>query len=145
MRARLHDLLKDSQGATVLEFAILAPVLFAMMFGVLQIGLGMQAYNSLRSIAGDTARTAVTAYQIRTDPDAATIQNFGRAIATAPPYSLLSDDLTMNVEEADEQRVEGAKEFTISINYNVPSILSVIGIEYIPISYSRPIFVIDNS
>lgn len=144
MERPLHHLARDCRGATVLEFAFLAPVLFAMMFGVLQIGLGMQAYNSLRAIAGDTARSAVTAYQINTNPDAATIENNGRAIATTPPYGLTSDDLTLHVEEATVQRVAGAKEFTISMRYYVPSLLTVIGIDDIPISYSRPIFVIDD-
>lgn len=148
MRARLRHLIVDSNGATVLEFAFLVPILFGLMFGVLQIGLGMQAYNSLRAIAGDTARSAVTAYQISTAasaPPATTIASNGRSIATTPPYGLLSDDLTLNVTEVTPSRVDGAREFTISMTYFVPSILTIIGIEDIPISYQRPIFVIDKS
>ena len=54
---------RDNSGAAVIEFAILAPVIFAMLLGVIQVGLSMQAQNALRSIASQTARYAVVEYQ----------------------------------------------------------------------------------
>jgi Flp pilus assembly protein TadG len=53
---RLHTLLarirRDRRGAVMVEFALIGPALLAMLFGVLQFGLGMQNYNALRSISG---------------------------------------------------------------------------------------------
>lgn len=146
MTARFaRRLAADCSGSTLIEFAILAPVLFAGLLGVLQIGLAMQAYNSLRGIAGDTARHAVTSYQINTDPSATVLEAYGRGVATTTPYSLISDELTLRVTAASNQRVTGAQEFELLLRYNVPTILQIGGIEDIPISYSRPIFVVNHS
>lgn len=140
----LRALRHDRQGSTLLEFGLLAPAMFAMMLGVFQIGMGMQAYNAMRSVASDTARFAATAYQRENELAVATIRNNGIRIATNAPYSLKSEDLSLSIEQATDQRVGGAIEFTITIDYEVPSILGFIGIEAIPLSYSRPIFVIDT-
>jgi Flp pilus assembly protein TadG len=140
---RLPRLLRDCRGSTLLEFGLLAPAMFAMMLGVFQIGMGMQAYNAMRSVASDTARAAATSYQRENEVPQATIRNTGIAIATAAPYSLKPDELTLVVEQAGDQRVDGAIEFTITIDYRVPSILGFIGIDAIPLSYTRPIFVIE--
>lgn len=143
-RGLLARLRRDARGSTIIEFALLAPVLFGMVFGVLQIGLGMQAYNALRSIAGDTARHAVTSYQVNTNPSLPILEAYGRTVATKPPYGLQGEYLTVRVTQAAVQRVDGARELRFHIRYNVPSILTVIGIEHIPIAYTRPIFVIDR-
>lgn len=144
MIARLiRRLYGDERASTIVEFGLLAPALFAMLFGVLQIGLGMQAYNALRAIAGDTARHAVTSYQINTNPSMTILESYGRTVATKSPYGLQSENLTLRVTQAAVQRVDGARELRFHIRYNVPSILTVIGIEHIPIAYTRPIFVID--
>lgn len=140
----LRALRHDRRGSTLLEFGLLAPAMFAMMLGVFQIGMGMQAYNAMRSVASDTARFAATAYQRENELAVATIRNNGILIATRAPYSLKSEDLSLSIEQATDQRVNGAIEFTITIDYEVPSILGFIGIEAIPLSYSRPIFVIDT-
>ena len=143
MRA-IRRLLRDSRGATLVEFGILAPAMFAMLIGVLQIGIGMQAYNSLRGIASDTARYAATSYQKSQDKVAAEIEVEGNDIAIAAPYALTASDLDLQVVEVTTPRVAGTFEFTITINYQVPSLLGFIGVENIPISYSRPIFVVDR-
>ena len=143
-RCFTRQLAQDCRGATAIEFAILAPVLFAAMLGVLQIGLAMQAYNSLRGIAGDTARHAVTSYQINTDPSTTVLESYGRGIATTSPYGLASDELTLRVTLAGTQRVTGAREFDLLLRYNVPTILQIAGLDAIPISYSRPIFVVSH-
>jgi len=140
---RLALLRRDCRGATLLEFGLLAPAMFAMMLGVFQIGMGMQAYNAMRSVASDAARAAATSYQRESEIPQATIRNSAIAIATSAPYSLKADELSLQVEQATDQRVDGAIEFTITIDYRVPSILGFIGIDAIPLSYSRPIFVID--
>ncbi len=142
---RLRHLCGDRRGSTLLEFGLLAPAMFAMMLGVFQIGMGMQAYNAMRSVASDTARFAATAYQRENELAVATIRSNGIAIATAAPYSLKREDLSLSIIEATDQRVDGAIEFTITIDYEVPSILGFIGIEAIPLSYTRPIFVIDDT
>ena len=58
---RLLALLKcDRSGAATVEFGLLGPLVITMMLGVLQMGVAMWSYNSLRSVASETARYAVT-------------------------------------------------------------------------------------
>ena len=63
--ARSTSLAADSRGSVAVEFAMLAPAFFLMLFGVLQVGLGLQNYNDVK--VGDVIevfsmeRVAVTA------------------------------------------------------------------------------------
>ena len=140
--ATLNRLLRSARGAVVVEFALIAPALLAMFFGVLQLGLGMQNYNALRSVSADVARHAVVNYQTANKLSTSQLSAYARAVASAPPYGLQASRLIATVQLAPTQRVTGAKEYTIRLQYQVPSFLGMIGIHSIPLDYSRPIFVI---
>jgi len=133
---------RDRQGAVLIEFAILAPAILAMMLAVFQIGIGMQNYNALRAVAAETARYSVVNYQTANKLSTTQLRNYARSIASAPPYQLLADRFDAAVAPATKQRVAGATEMTITVTYTVPTVLAVIGLEDIPISFSRPIFVV---
>ena len=139
---RLQALRSDSSGSVVIEFAILAPVLITMLFGVLQIGLGMQNYNALRSVAAQAARYAVVERQKGTAYAASDVQNIARTIATGAPYGLTGTRLTVTCANATTQRVTGATEMTLTMSYNVPSFLEIMGMGQIPITFTRPVFVV---
>ena len=132
----------DSSGSVAIEFAILAPVLITMLFGVLQVGLGMQNYNALRSVAAEAARNAVVQRQKGTAHAAADVRTKAIAVATAAPYALKATRLTVTCANAATQRVAGATEMTLTISYNVPSFLSIMGMGEIPITFTRPVFVV---
>ena len=80
-----------SDGAVLIEFAILAPVILGMMLAILQIGIGMQSYNALRAVAAETARYSVVNYQTANKLSTTQLRNYARSIASAPPYQLLAD------------------------------------------------------
>lgn len=133
---------RDENGAATVEFALLGPVMITLMLGVLQVGIAMWSYNSLRAIASDSARYAVINYQASSKLNNSQIQQFARTTAISTPYGLNDAQLTITVENATTQRVTNAKELTLSINYTVPTLLAIIGVGDIPMSFSRPIFVI---
>jgi Flp pilus assembly protein TadG len=139
---RLKMLRGDSSGSVAIEFAILAPVLITMLFGVLQIGLGMQNYNALRSVAAEAARYAVVERQKGVTYVASDVQAMARTIATGAPYGLHGTRLTVNCANATTQRVTGATEMTLTLTYNVPSFLEIMNMGDIPITFSRPVFVV---
>ena len=141
MRA-LKALRRESSGSVAIEFAILAPILITMLFGVLQIGLGMQQYNALRSVAAEAARVAVVERQKNVTFVASDVQARARTIATGAPYGLLGTRLTVNCVNAATQRVTGATEMTLTLSYNVPSFLGIMGMNDIPITFTRPVFVL---
>lgn len=142
MRALLLRLLRRREGSVVVEFALIGPVMIAMMLGVLQFGIGMQNYNALRAVSGDVARYAVINYQTSNKLTNAQLQDYARAVAIKRPYGLMNSRLQVNVIDAPTQRVTGATEKTMSVTYDIPTMLSFIGVNDIPLSYSRPIFVI---
>lgn len=139
--ARLRN---DREGSVAVEFAIIGPTMLAMMLGVFQVGIGMQNYNAMRSIAAETARHAIVNYQTGNKLSNSQLADHAKTVGISPPYSLNYDRLAAAVTDASVQRVPGAKELTVTLTYRVPTILGIIGFGDIPLSFSRPIFVITN-
>lgn len=142
MRNCMALLRNDNSGSTAIEFALIGPAFLGMFMGILQIGLGMQNYNALRSVSADVSRYAVVNYQTSNRLTTAQLQTYATSIATAPPYGLTSSRFTAVISTATTQRVAGATEYTIQLTYQIPSLLRVIGIGEIPLTYTRPIFVL---
>ncbi|QYJ06108.1 TadE/TadG family type IV pilus assembly protein [Qipengyuania flava] len=140
----LRQLVRDTRGATMVEFAILVPVIFGAFLGVLQVGLGMQAYNALRNVSADTSRYAVIEYQKENEITIATIQTQAATIATSMPYALESARFTATVTQPGTQRVDGAIEYQIVTTYNVRSVMGFMGFNDVPITFTRPIFLLDT-
>lgn len=140
----LARLRKDREGSVAVEFAIIGPTMLAMMLGVFQVGIGMQNYNAMRSIAAETARHAIVNYQTGNKLSNSQLADHAKTVGISPPYSLNYDRLAAAVTDASVQRVPGAKELTVTLTYRVPTILGIIGFGDIPLSFSRPIFVITN-
>lgn len=141
-------LIRDSRGSVVIEFALIGPTMLAMLFGVLQFGIGMQNYNAVRSITAEVARYAVidaqdaAAHSDMTMRDTNTeLEAYAREIASASPYGLQADRITVTVTSVPT-RIAGSSERTITVQYNIPSFLGIIGINSIPVRYSRPVFIV---
>lgn len=118
-----RDILRDDSGATIIEFALLGPIVLGLMIGVIQIGLAMQSYNAIRSVTAETARFALVQYQQGNEPTNAQIRAQALGIADGPPYLLDPNDLVISVNDATVQRVNGAKELTVSVAYQTPTVL----------------------
>lgn len=138
---------RDSAGSVAIEFALIGPAMFAMLLGVMQIGIGMQNYNALRSVSAEVARYAVINAQDAAAQSNMTLrdtndqlEDYAEEIATATPYGLQASKLTVTVTSVPT-RVDGASERSIQLQYNIPSVLGVIGIDSIPITYTRPVFI----
>jgi Flp pilus assembly protein TadG len=138
---------RDCSGSVIVEFAIIGPAMLGMLFGVLQFGIGMQNYNALRSISAEVARYAVidaqdaAAHSDMTMRDTnEELEDYAKEIADVPPYGLQESRLTVTVTSVPT-RVEGASERMINLRYNIPSMLGMIGIESIPITYERSVFI----
>ncbi|MEY4237513.1 MAG: hypothetical protein RL339_114 [Pseudomonadota bacterium] len=144
---RLAQLRRDHAGSVAIEFALIGPAMLAMLLGVLQIGIGMQNYNALRSVSAEVARYAVINAQDAAAQSNMTLrdtngelEDYAQEIASNAPYGLQSSKLTVVVTSVPT-RVDGASERQIELRYNIPSVLGVIGIDSIPITYTRPVFI----
>ena len=142
MQRLLSRLRRNRDGSVAVEFALVGPILLGMLMGVLQIGIGMQNYNALRGISADTARYAVVNYQTANRLTTSQLENYANGLAGGPPYGLVRSRFAVSVSPAATQRVTGATEYSMTVTYNVPTMLGLFGISEIPLSYSRPIFVV---
>lgn len=138
-----RDLVKNERAASVIEFALLAPVFLALLFGVVSVGIHMQNYNAVRSLASDAARFAAVEYQKNNAVSETTLQDNVQLMGVSSPYFLQSDRLTVAIAEVPS-RVSGAREFDLDISYALPEIAGGIALDSFTMAYSRPIFVLKN-
>jgi Flp pilus assembly pilin Flp len=59
-RKRHRLFIADGDGATAVEFALVAPVFFLLIIGMIELSLVMMANAILQSAVGDAARTGIT-------------------------------------------------------------------------------------
>lgn len=57
-RTSPHRFLRSERGAAAVEFALIAPVLLALVFGIIDFGRAMFTYNVLTAAVREGARTA---------------------------------------------------------------------------------------
>ena len=145
VRHILPRLSQARDGAVIIEFALLAPLFIGLLLGVVQVGIGMQSYNAIRNVASDVSRDVMIEYLTSNKMSATSIKQTALATSVAAPYLLDGDSLDITVEEAETQRVDGAREFTFSIKYDVPTVLDFMGFDAPTIEHTRPIFVIKDS
>lgn len=58
------SLRRDERGSVVMEFALLAPVLFILMFGIVEYGIIMLANNTLEHATTKASRLGKTGYTV---------------------------------------------------------------------------------
>lgn len=136
----MRKLGSNRDGSVTVEFALIGPLFIALMLGVMQIGIGMQNYNAMRSVASDALRNAVVNYQTDNDLTDTQVRDYVRSIATRSPYGLESSRLAIRVDPVATPRVVGTIEKTLTMTYSVPTVLTILGVSDFPISYSQSIF-----
>jgi Flp pilus assembly protein TadG len=141
----IGGLLRRQEGSVVTEFALLAPTIMALMLGVFQIGIGMQNYNAMRSIASDVVRYATVNYQTGNELTNDQIRYYLRSIAIKNPYGLESSRLGISVTSVTTPRVSGTIEKRVSMTYSVPTVLAFIGVDEFPITYAQPLFLMPRT
>jgi len=140
VRRSLRRLAADQNGSAIVEFGILAPAILMLFVGILQIGLWMQSYNALRSVAADTGRYVAVEYQKSNQINNLNMALWARdhAIDT---YMFQEANISTDVSDAATQSIAGVTEKTLTLNYTMPSIFGIAGIGDIDVTFQRPIFV----
>ncbi|HEX5645127.1 MAG TPA: TadE/TadG family type IV pilus assembly protein [Erythrobacter sp.] len=134
----------DRSGSVAVEFALLGAAFLTMLLGVLQVGIGMQNYNAIRSASADVARYTMVQYETGNELNMTQIRNYALSAGQNAPYLLDFARLDATVDTADVQRVDGATELTLEMTYTVPIIIGFLGIDEPRIVYQRPIFLLDE-
>jgi len=144
MQKLLARLRTDTAGAAAIEFALIGPAFLVMMLGVLQVGMGLQSYNAMRSLSADVARYSVVQYQTGNDISNSQIRSWTRNHARGAPYLMDPNRLGVTVSDAGTQRVAGAKELRLRVTYQITSVLEFIDIEGPTLDFERPVFLLDE-
>ncbi|TRD12585.1 pilus assembly protein [Erythrobacter insulae] len=140
-RPSLRAIAKDTKGGAVVEFALLAPMFFVMLLGVLQVGVYLQNYNAVQSLASDGARYVMVEYQKENTLSDEQIRTVLLGEAVNAPYLLDSDRLRITVDRSGTSRVNGAIEIDLTLSY-VTSDFLPIDMPGATITYSRPVWVV---
>lgn len=140
MIARLHRLRSDRSGSAIIEFGILAPAIITLLLGIVQIGMWMQTYNALRSVAAESGRYVAVEYQKSNNISNVNMALWARNRAISN-YMFDRSRLSTSVVDSGTQSIAGVTEKTLTFTYTMESFMGIVGIEDIPVSFSRPIFV----
>jgi Flp pilus assembly protein TadG len=138
-RLFLQRLGRDKAGVTIVEFALLSPLLIVMLLGVLQVGITLQSYNAVRHISADVARHAMVQYATGNHLGDDELTLYARGVATQAPY-LLNSTLIVDVDDVATPAVTGTTEKTLTVTYEIPSMLDTMGLRGPWITYARPLF-----
>lgn len=144
MRKMIGPLGRNEAGSTIVEFALLVPVVFGLIFGVIQVGTSMQSYNAMRAISADTARYATIQYMNKNIKTAAELEAYAEDLSNDPPYLLRGTSFDAMVTDVATPRVTGTFEKTIVVTYTPPSYMPIMPIPNPQLRYTRPIFVINE-
>jgi len=131
----------DESGAAVIEFAILAPLLFILLIMVLQVGFYMQAQNALRGISGDMSRQMMIEFQKDKQPTNDQIRTIALAMADNTPYMLKTDRLDITVADAATQPIGRVRQIELTVSYDVPNFLGFADVGILSLDLTRSLFV----
>jgi Flp pilus assembly protein TadG len=70
-KRRFGGRLRSERGTAVVEFALIAPLLFLLIFGIIDFGRALDYYNQLTQLAGQGARAAA----VNRNPDGTPLSN----------------------------------------------------------------------
>ncbi len=141
MTRRLRRLREDSSGTSAMEFALIAPIFIVMMLGVLQVGLWMHGYNGMRAVAAETSRYVTVEYQKGNRVSNYDVAVWARNTAIQSSYILDGGTVSTLVVDDATQNIAGITRKTLTVNYQMSSIMGMIGIDALDMSFSRPMFV----
>jgi Flp pilus assembly protein TadG len=102
IRTVLHRIRSDQRGVTAVEFALVAPVLLMMVFGIFDIGHNMYTASMLQGAIQQAARKATIEGSDEATLDAVVTQ----AVHSVSPYATLEFHRTAYTSFADVARPE---------------------------------------
>jgi Flp pilus assembly protein TadG len=97
---RLRRLARSERGTAVVEFALIAPLLFLLIFGIVDFGRALDYYNQLTQLAGQGARAAA----VNRNPD-------GTALSSANKFSIQQQLVNTYTAQPELKNASGTKYF----------------------------------
>ncbi len=141
MTGKLRTFLRDENGASAIEFVILAPMLIMALLGVMQVGFYMQAQNALASIATDMSRFMSVEYQRDNKITNTLLENRAYSRAIGAPYLLQPEGISVSAKDASTQTINNVREIELELGYKVPNVMAFASFGPMDLTYKKSIFV----
>ena len=140
-------LCRDDRGSTVVEFALVSPVLIMLILAALQFGMVLRANAGLRDLAGWAGREAVVSYQLVSDGTIGATQLKNNIVERAENmrYNLRDGTLNVTVTNAADTTLLTVNRVRIQMTYNQPISLPFLPIASVPLRVDRTFFVPNDS
>ena len=106
-----HRFMRDRAGTSALEFAIVAPLFFLVLFTLIAYGIYLGVTHSVQQIAADAARTAVAG--LNTNERTALVNRY---LGTSRFEYTLLDPRRITVAVADD--AGNPDQFTVKVSYD---------------------------
>lgn len=135
-------LLRSQSGAAIVEFALLGPLFLMMLLGVLQVGIYLQNFNAVQSLASDSARFVMVEHQKNNALSDEQIRSVLLGMSTNSPYLLDTDRLEIEIDRAGASRVDGAIEIDMELRYTLSDFIPGVELPGSVISYTRSVWVV---
>ena len=123
MKKRLSTrrFLRGTKGAAIIEFALVVPILFLLVWGIISFSRAYQRLNALSSSLREGARVASTLDKIQTDASRRTlVRSHIHTFSTAFGYTVDTSLVTVDASSGTEVRVG-------VVNYPIFSGISFLG------------------
>lgn len=134
MRAFFQRLRKAQDGAAILEFAMIVPVLFTLLLATLNLGIYFWAQNSLDNAIDEAARKAAI-YPTPSDSELTSV--FNNAILKSEADGVVNFNLSKGTAASGTLYLE------MEAKYKVPVNLVFVDMGEIPVDAKRRIYVAD--
>ncbi len=139
---RLLQRLRRCERGSVLEFAFVFPSAIILIFGVVQVGLLMQAYNAMRSVMGDVSRYAIVRYMASDQQSDTQLTTKLIGVATSLPYALDDDQIDTATAVTDATNtLSGVKKIDFTLVYDVSGIVPYVNQGTYSLSISKSVYV----
>ncbi|GGD46548.1 TadE/TadG family type IV pilus assembly protein [Croceicoccus pelagius] len=132
---------RDEAGSTIIEMAVLLPVLITMLIGVFQAGMYLQAQNAVRGVAGEMSRFMAVEAQKGNGFSDEDIELKAMAVAVSAPYLLHSEGLQVFIENEETQSMDRVRRIDVRMKYKVPNLLGFTDVPLLNLDYTRSVFI----
>jgi Flp pilus assembly protein TadG len=140
--ALARKIVLSQSGAVVVEFALLGPLFLMLLFGMFQVGIYLQNFNAVQSLASDSARYVMVEYQKNNTLSDEQIRSVILGQATNSPYLLDTDRLEIVVDSTGTSRINGATEIDVQVRYQLSEFIPGVQLPLSTIEYSRSVWVV---
>lgn len=115
MPHRSPKMSSDARGSTAVEFALVAPVLTALLFGILAFGAVISVHNGLQQLVAEAARASVAGLS---DAERAQLAQASVAANVAAYPFIDATKLTLSTSDPT------ATSFQVTVNYDMSGLFA---------------------